>query len=419
MIEPFSGFDKEQGQMQYGVSATATGPPLQQTKTAYTTAVRVQEPRSISRIASNVIHEASLAGASFYYRWPVKDRDSGQTKYVQGPSIDMAMCMIRNYGNCVLDIEVEELPGHYVFKGIVIDLESGFTCPRLFRQRKSQKMGRYDSGRAEDISFQVGQSKALRNAIVHAMPSWLVDQAMTEAQSAELRRIKPENIAAARAQCITYFRGYGITPERIENVIGRKADDWTAEDIANLRANATAIKEGRISAESVFPVVEKEKMGAEPESKPQESSPWDIENWRHMKSPGVQNLALDHKDSFKDQPIEVRKQFEIKWRQCRDVGPWPFDEDGDWIGLGPPAKHKQDFDSWAKETFIGIDIEKFAKYLDTLSTLEGIDPATYKEDMMQDFDVAVKILDGFNTWLKDLTIGAPAIREEEENGESG
>ncbi|HLA01805.1 MAG TPA: hypothetical protein VJ019_03510, partial [Aestuariivirga sp.] len=206
-ITPFSGFDQAaQGAL---VSGAQYGTTMQQVKTQYTTAVAVQKPRSLARLTSNVLQEAALAGAGFYYRWAVKDKN-GQETVIQGPSIDLAMCLVRNYGNCVLDVEVEEGPSHYLFKGVLVDLESGFTCPRLFRQRKGQALGRFDKDRQEDITFQIGQSKALRNAIVHAMPSWLIEQAIEAAYIAELRSIKPENIAAARAKCIKFFQGHGV-----------------------------------------------------------------------------------------------------------------------------------------------------------------------------------------------------------------
>jgi hypothetical protein len=123
--------------------------------------------------------------------------------------------------------------------------------------------GKFDRDRQEDIVFQIGQSKAIRNAIVRAMPAWLVDQAIETAQGAELKQIKPENIHKARANVMQFFSTYAVTLECIEAKVGRAVDEWTAQDIVDLRGNATALKEGRVAPEVLFPPVEKgdEKQG--------------------------------------------------------------------------------------------------------------------------------------------------------------
>lgn len=252
-IKPFA-IEKESA----GERIVRDGMAVQRVQAPYTTAVAVQKPRSISRVTANVLEEAKLAGSSFYYGWTAKKKDGG-TEKIEGPSIDLAMCMARNYGNCALDIEEDETLDHYRFKGVFIDLESGFTCPRLFRQRKSQNIGMKDQGRAEDIVYQIGQSKAVRNCIVRAMPTWLSDQAIDEAKKAELSRIKPENIALARGKTLEFFRQYGVTQERIEAKIGSAIDTWTPQNIVDLRGMATALKEGRISAIELFPEVTTEK----------------------------------------------------------------------------------------------------------------------------------------------------------------
>ena len=180
-IEPFTGITKGMGDESF----LNEGKALQKTQTQYTTAIAVQRPRSISRVTKNVLEEAKLAGSAFFYRWEVKNKKTGRKSTVQGPSIDLAMCVARNYGNCVVDIEGTETPTHYMLKGVFIDLETGFTVPRLYRQRKNQNIGGdYGDDRSEDIVFQIAQSKAQRNAIVKAVPNWLIDKAIEEARNA-------------------------------------------------------------------------------------------------------------------------------------------------------------------------------------------------------------------------------------------
>lgn len=250
-IVPFSG--NPNLPVAGGGNMLAQGQPLQQTKTAYTTAVTVQKPRQISTISSNVLQESKLAGSHFFYRWEVFDKTKNCKVPIIGPSIDLAMCIARNYGNCVLDVEATETPTHYMLKGVFIDLETGFTCPRLFRQRKKQNIsGKMDADRQEDMVFQIGQSKAIRNAIVKAMPAWLIDKAIETAMEAEVASIKPENLPLARSKVISFFSQYGVTADEIAAERNRQPDQWTAKDIVELRATATAIKEGRVTAQEIF-----------------------------------------------------------------------------------------------------------------------------------------------------------------------
>lgn len=265
-ITPFSG---PVPKAESGMDALAAGVSMQRVQTPYTTAVAVQRPRKISIVAQNVYEEAELAGKSFYYGWDVTDRKSGKKTRVEGPSIDLAMCIARNYGNSAIDIQAEETPTHYMIKGVFIDLETGFTAPRLFRQRKSQSMGEgMNAERQEDIVFQIGQSKAIRNAIIKTMPAWLIEKAIEKAKSMEGRNVI--NLKSSIAEAITYFSEKDISKERLEAYIGRESDAWLKSDIVNLKGVATALQEGRVSAHDVFPEVSKMATGTGPvpEEKP-------------------------------------------------------------------------------------------------------------------------------------------------------
>ena len=321
-IQPFSGTPIEMAPQ-----ILSEGKALQKVETKYTTAIAVQKPRSITRLLSNVLEEARMAGASFYYGWVVKSKD-GPVR-IEGPSIDLAMCVARHYGNCALDIEASETPTHYMMKGYLIDLESGFTCPRLFRQRKSQSMGeKMDKDRQEDIVFQIGQSKAIRNAIVRAMPRWLMDRAIEAAKDAEIKNIKEEGPVVAQAKVLGFFKEYGISQERIEKQLKKVADDWSAYDIADLRANAIALKEGRIRADELFPGEEEKAETKEPEKKEatkekKEKSPWKglgDKNFRIF----VELHANEIPDSSQEDQDEIRKSWKKRFNE-----PYPVDKEKD------------------------------------------------------------------------------------------
>ena len=228
------------------------GQALQQVRTQYVTSVRVQVPRDIGRVREQVLQEATLAGSAFYYGWDVKGR--GGKSRVEGPSIDCAMSLVRAYGNCVLETNVSADESHFTFEAALIDLESGTTIKRLFRQRKSQSLGgKMDSDRAEDIVFQIGQSKAGRNVVVRAMPGWLIEQAIEAAKAGEVKRIDVKTLPETRQRAAKFFASHGVDIKRIENKLEKPLDKWMAEDIVELRGMMTALKEGRATVYELFP----------------------------------------------------------------------------------------------------------------------------------------------------------------------
>lgn len=229
---------------------------MQRVETQYTTAVTVQKPRSLTTVVKNVLEEARLAKSAFYYKWSVR----GSSRPIQGGSIDLARSIARNFGNVAVDIHEEpETVTHFRFKAVFIDLESGLNWPRLFRQRKGQDTGMKDKERAEDIIYQIGQSKAQRNAVFQGVPGWLVDKAIEIAEESEIKGIKDEGIEIARVKVIGFFTQYGADQDRIEAKLGKPVEKWTEKDIADLRASATAIKEGRTSVNEIFPQVDEKK----------------------------------------------------------------------------------------------------------------------------------------------------------------
>ena len=230
------------------------GKALQQVRTQYVTAVSVQKPRDMGKIQEAVLKEADMAGASFMYGWNVKDKRSGKTVRIEGPSIDMAMSLVRNYGNCVLDTSFAETETHFVFDSFLIDLESGTTIKRQFRQRRSQSLsGKMDKDRQEDIVFQIGQSKAGRNVVTRAMPGWLIEKAIEASKDGELKRIDPKQLPKYRQLAVKFFSSHDVEAKLIEDALGKPMDKWMAEDIVELKGMMTALKEGRATTEELFP----------------------------------------------------------------------------------------------------------------------------------------------------------------------
>lgn len=244
--------DDEQG---WGVvPAVHQGQPraMVRTQTAYQTAMVVQVPRNMKAVERRVLEEASFARDSFFYSWQVNDRQSATGKStIEGVSIDGAMILIRSWGNAACEATLDDdTPTHWIFSATFIDLETGFTDRRLFRQRKAERHGKFDDERALDIAFQIGQSKAKRNVIARALPAWLVDQAMEAAHAAAEKRYA--DVAGSLEKVRPAFLAFGITDEQLQKKIGKQFADWLPRDVVQIRAVYKAIQDGQSSAAQEF-----------------------------------------------------------------------------------------------------------------------------------------------------------------------
>ena len=232
---------------------------MQKVQTQYTTAIAVQKPRNLNDVCNRVLQESALLGSDAYYGWGAgKDR-------VEGPSKDLAMMLVRCYGNCALDMgEVQETRDAWIFTAKFIDLETGFTMSRQFRQAKGwQVHGKFDAARKDDIRFQIGQSKAIRNVVLNALPSWLVNKGLDKAKGgvreAIEERIGKHGLPAVQAKYLELLTEHGASNEIVLQAMGRtNAAQLSTEDLVILAGNYAALKAGAETVETLFPIKSKE-----------------------------------------------------------------------------------------------------------------------------------------------------------------
>ena len=231
---------------------------MQRVQTEYQTAIVVAKPRDLQDVLTRVLDEAARMGTDFIYHWRQKtsdpDLDEGDGKVtIEGMSIDGAMVIIRNWGNAVLPTRIDsESATHFVISATFIDLETGFSLPRLYRQRKSGGPGgRMADDRKEDISFQIGQSKAQRNAVDKATPRWLIDKAIAAAKRAAEK--KYEKVEEWKPKFFKAFLELGVDQARMELRMRKPATQWTPRDLLTLNLLWKAIRDRETTAEEEFP----------------------------------------------------------------------------------------------------------------------------------------------------------------------
>jgi hypothetical protein len=244
-VSPFTGEPDN-----YPAGTSLPPVPLMRSQTQFHTAVAVQRPRNLDKVVAAVLREAEFAGDAFYYSFPMGG------KKIEGPSIGLAMAVAREWSNCAVPVEYYETATEWVFNAHFVDLERGFTVSRVFRKKKGKgAFKKLEDDRAEDMTFQAAQSRAIRNVVLAGVPRWLTDQAKERAKDAVLKGISKEGLAVATDKALKFLAGYGISEERVIAVLAKPKHAWASEDIASLRGMASQLKDGQTTAEQLFPAL--------------------------------------------------------------------------------------------------------------------------------------------------------------------
>lgn len=244
----------------------APGAGMMQVRTGNVTAVRVQVPRDKDLVLAECIKDAGRMGEVFFYSWTVRDKnapDGSGRSLIKGMSIWGANMLAQNWGNCTTEVDVvmDGLDSWYL-RARLIDYEKGYVSERLFRQRKSEAHSqKMDADRMQDIAFQTGCSKAIRNAIEHGLPAWLVEDAMKAATDSAEK--KYDNVPEAIQRFQRFARKAKISDKQLEDKIGRPIAEWTKYDCVEMAAVFRAIQQQVTTIAEEFPVAEPEKPPTE------------------------------------------------------------------------------------------------------------------------------------------------------------
>lgn len=214
-------------------------------------AIRTEVKRDIQTIVEEIKQYAAFSGQEWYYRFPVKDRKTNSTNYIEGPSIKLANDLIRLYKNCDIDCRVIDLGDNWLIYSRFVDLENGVTITRPFMQRKNaSRLGGDDDGRRQEIALAIGVSKSIRNVVVNALQSFS-EMAFTEAKNSLVEKIG-KDLGKWRERTAEKLSAQ-VDLARVEAVIGKKVNEWLAPDVAKIIAMAKSVQDGFSSLDETFP----------------------------------------------------------------------------------------------------------------------------------------------------------------------
>jgi hypothetical protein len=192
-----------------------------------------------------------------------------RTRLSAGWPRHLALALMRQYGHgLVVADPIQETAEGWYFTHHFVDFETNTSKTRQYFQSKREDIGmRADPIRANQIRFNKGQSKAMRNCILHAMPRDLVLQALQAAKkgvSAKMEAfIKSKGIAAAQNYTVNQLKGVGVDEAAILLKTGReKLADLNLEALVMLAADYKAIENGDAHASELFELKEAKPSGA-------------------------------------------------------------------------------------------------------------------------------------------------------------
>lgn len=249
-------FDLAQGLSPTGgnVIALGEGSGLPAKQTAFSdqivTAQAVAVKRDLVAFLNRMKVLAQMAGEEYRYSFPVKSKD-GSKKVIEGGSIKLANDLVREYGNCLVDVRVIDKGNEWEIYARFVDYETGFAMTRPYRQRKSQKTMGNDAERQLDIAYQIGVSKAIRNVVLNAL-STFQDMVYDAAKTSLVEKIGkqlPQWKERIKQRCDE--NRYDLS--RIERMVTKLIDDWTATDIARVVAELKSVQDGMATFDDLYP----------------------------------------------------------------------------------------------------------------------------------------------------------------------
>lgn len=220
------------------------------------TAQNVAVKRDVTAFIHRMKVLAQMAGEEYRYQYPVKSKD-GSKKIIEGGSIKLANDLVREYGNCLVDVRVQDKGNEWEIYARFVDYETGFAYTRPYRQRKSQQSVKSSDGERQlDIAYQIGVSKAIRNVIMNALSTY-GDIVYDEAKNSLVNRIgKDLQNWKARIGQRCQENKYDLA--RIERSVTKPINEWLAVDVARVVAELKSIMDGMASFDDLYPSQEQE-----------------------------------------------------------------------------------------------------------------------------------------------------------------
>ena len=188
-----------------------------------------------------------------YYSWEQGGR------LIEGPTVDLMESLAEVWGRTVKSVEVvRESEDSIELVGVVVDLLTLVATRRPFTSALMPTPGKYRSSpeqaqRWRASQVQAATSRAIRGALEHSLPGWLTSAGVACAKvahakavlgSASLQEVLPKALAHLERQ-------WGLDELALVAWLEVPRAGWTIAHVAQLRALAEDLRDGRRTVESV------------------------------------------------------------------------------------------------------------------------------------------------------------------------
>ena len=180
---------------------------------------------------------------------------------VEGATVQLAEELARAYGGMLWAVMYDKIDdnGRVVLRGVVIDGVAKTIVARphvafLPPASKGFSKSEEQASRWESMQVQSAISKAIRTAILHALPGWFVGAAIAAARTGQNKAVlNGKTLQVVVAACLKEFEDLGVSTDRLEAAMGAEFIHWTVTDIEQLRRQYGDIRANRLNADLAFP----------------------------------------------------------------------------------------------------------------------------------------------------------------------
>ena len=210
-------------------------------------------PRNMRRATENAIVVATMdveTAASCNYALPRAGKN------ITGPSVHLANIILQQWGNLRVDSRVIGNDGkHVTSESICHDLETNIAVRVQVKRKITNAQGKTFNEDMITVTGNAANSIAKRNAVFSVIPKSVVNKVYKAAIGLLTGDISDATkLLAKRTQIVNGLKDmYGVTEAEILKSIGKAAlDHIGAEEIVTLIGFGQAIKDGDVTAETVF-----------------------------------------------------------------------------------------------------------------------------------------------------------------------
>lgn len=205
---------------------------------------------TLNKIATYATLDQETAEECFYVLR--RKGAGGQETIIEGLSVRMAEIIAGAWGNLRVATRIIGNDGRMITaQAVCHDLESNLAVSKEVKRRITDRNGRTFSEDMQVVTGNAAAAIAFRNAVLAVIPKAVTKKVITEVKRVALGQ--SIDLEQSRQNLMAYFNRIGVTREQLFFYLGVKTSEAIDKQmIFELRATATAIKEGTTSVEEAF-----------------------------------------------------------------------------------------------------------------------------------------------------------------------